>query len=313
MRFGSDEISSDPGRIADEAFSASLFGGEPVIALRVLDGRHNVMGALQPVLDRPPESSWIVVEAGELTPASPLRKAFEAGPRAAAIPTYQVEGANLASLIHAAASEAGLTIEPAALELLVANLGGDRLAIRSELEKLFLYVGNAGPVTLADVEAVVGDTMEAKVDQIIDAALLGDSEGLETGLDRLRSEGGSATGLGTQALRHLHQLHAMRLAMDEGATASSAAERGRPPIQFRRRSAVEAEIKRWPLEALAERAAPHERGDPCDAAAAEPRDGGHFRIAPRHCPAGTAAAPGRHINERAPASPLAGEAVRGAD
>ena len=33
MRFGSDEISSDPGRIADEAYSASLFGGEPVIAL----------------------------------------------------------------------------------------------------------------------------------------------------------------------------------------------------------------------------------------------------------------------------------------
>ena len=40
----------DPGRVADEVHSASLFGGEPVVALRVTDGRHNVIGALQSVL-----------------------------------------------------------------------------------------------------------------------------------------------------------------------------------------------------------------------------------------------------------------------
>src|SRR6266404_4186890 len=68
LRVGSDELSAEPGRVADEANSASLFGGEPVISLRVLDGRHNVIGALQPLLDRPPSAAWVIVEAGELTP-----------------------------------------------------------------------------------------------------------------------------------------------------------------------------------------------------------------------------------------------------
>jgi DNA polymerase-3 subunit delta len=77
LRFGSDTLSADPGRIADEAHSASLFGGEPVVALRVMDGRHNVLGALKPVLERPPEAAWVIVEAGELAASSPLRKAFE--------------------------------------------------------------------------------------------------------------------------------------------------------------------------------------------------------------------------------------------
>ena len=31
QRFGSEVISTEPGRIAEEAFSCSLFGGEPVI------------------------------------------------------------------------------------------------------------------------------------------------------------------------------------------------------------------------------------------------------------------------------------------
>jgi DNA polymerase-3 subunit delta len=252
LRFGSDEISADPGRIADEAFSASLFGGEPVISLRVIDGRHNVIGALQPLLDRPPESSWVIVEAGELAPTSPLRKAFEGSSRALAAPTFQVEGAGLASLIHAAAEEAGLVIEPAALEILVENLGGDRLASRGELEKLFLYVGDQGPVSVADVEAVVGDTAEFRSDAIIDAALLGDSEALEAELGRLRAEGGSAAALGAQVLRHMLQLAAMRASMVGGLSAAAAVERARPPIFSRRRGAIEAQLKRWSVENLAD-------------------------------------------------------------
>src|SRR5436190_14084697 len=99
LRVGSDELSADPGRVSDEANSASLFGGEPVISLRVLDGRHNVIGALQPLIDRPPDAGWVIVEAAELNPTSPLRKAFEASKRAVALPTFQVEGANLESFI----------------------------------------------------------------------------------------------------------------------------------------------------------------------------------------------------------------------
>nr|MBA3517839.1 hypothetical protein [Hyphomicrobiales bacterium] len=140
QRFGSDLIASTPGLIAEEANSASLFGGEPVVSLRVLDGRHNVIGALTPLLERPPDSAWLVVEAGELTPASPLRKAFEASSRAAAIPAFHLEGASLASFISATAADAGVVMEPAALEMLAAHLGGDRLQSRGELEKLFHYV-----------------------------------------------------------------------------------------------------------------------------------------------------------------------------
>ena len=252
LRFGSDEISADPGRIVDEAYSASLFGGEPVISLRVLDGRHNVIGAVQPLLVRPPEAAWLVIEAGELATSSPLRKAFEASPHAVAAPTFQGEGAGLASLVRAAAEEAGMTVEPAAMEILVEKLGGDRLACRGALEKLFLYVGAKGLVTAADVAAVIGDAAEFQTDAIIDAALLGDSEALETELDRLRAEGGSAAALGAQFLRHLMQLAGLRAAMHGGTSAAAAIERARPPVFQRRRSAVEAQLRRWSLEELAD-------------------------------------------------------------
>jgi DNA polymerase-3 subunit delta len=250
IRIGSDELASNPGRIADEAFAISLFGGEPVIALRVLDGRHNVVGSLEALFERPPDAAWVVVEAGELTQANPLRKAFEASPAAAALPAYPLEGAGLASFIHAAADEGGVTIEAAAAEMLAEALGGDRLAARGELEKLFVYVGGHRAITPADVEAIVGETSEARTDEVIDAALTGESEALEVGLERMRAEAASPSGLAVLALRHVIQLQSLRLTMDSGATASASLDRARPPVFSRRRSAVEAALRLWPTEKL---------------------------------------------------------------
>lgn len=251
-RFGSDEIASDPGRITDETASSSLFGGEPVIALRVLDGRHNVIGAVRPILEREPKAAWVVLEAGELAPASPLRKAFEACPHAAALPTYPLEGRALSAFIRAAAQEAGLTVEPAALELLTENLAGDRLASRAELEKLFLYVSDAGTVTVEDVEAIVGDTTATRTEHLIDAALLGDSETLETGFQRMCAEGGSPAALAALALRHLILAQSLSVAVNDGTEASAAVERAKPPIFQRRRSTIEEQVRRWPIAALVE-------------------------------------------------------------
>jgi DNA polymerase III subunit delta len=248
LRLGSDELSAHPARIADEAYATSLFGGEPVISLRVLDGRHNIIGAVQPLLDRPPEAAWLIIEAGELNPTSPLRKGFEASKLAAALPTYGLEGANLTAFIFTAAEAAGVEIGPEALELLSESLGGDRLASRGELDKLFMYAGEARRITVQDVEAIIGETTEAQTDHVIDAALIGDHEALEAGLGRLRGEGGSFVAVGTLALRHLIQLHGMRATLDDGASARHIVESAR--VHFRRRARIEAQLLRWSAEAV---------------------------------------------------------------
>jgi DNA polymerase-3 subunit delta len=250
LRIGSDELSNEPGRVADEANSASLFGGEPVIALRVLDGRHNVAGALQPLFDRPPDAAWLVVEAGDLNTTNPIRKAFEASKVAVTLPTYELEGAGLEKFIRNAAKDQGFSIDDAALDLLAQNLGGDRLAVRGELEKLFLYARDTKAIGVADVEAIVGDTTGAETDALIDSALLGDSEGLELGLGRLRAESGSFVSLASAALRHLLQLQSLRAAMDTGVGAGAVLSSARPPVFSRRRSTIESELERWPSENL---------------------------------------------------------------
>jgi DNA polymerase-3 subunit delta len=154
-------------------------------------------------------------------------------------------------MISTAAKDAGLAIGEDALDLLVENLGGDRLAVRGELEKLFLYA-HEGRISLGDVQAIVGDTGDAETDELIDAALLGESERLETGLGRLRAESGSFGALGTLMLRHMLTLQSLRAAVDGGKSASEVIDYARPPIFRTRRSAVVGELERWPSDRLRE-------------------------------------------------------------
>lgn len=250
VRLGSDQLAADPGRLHDEANASALFGGDPIIRIHITDARHNLKAALDPVLEHPPQAATIIVEAGELAPTSALRKVFEASSHAAAIACYADAPADVASLARSMAAEAGLSIEPQAVEALSRQLGGDRLETRAEIEKLILYVGDEGPINAEHVAAIVGETAEVRGDALIDAALLGRADAVEADLARLRAEGVAAAGLLTQALRHLMTLGVLRTELDAGKPAGAVVSAARPPIFFKRQGAVEAALKRWPQSRL---------------------------------------------------------------
>jgi len=250
VHLAAEEVASDPLRLADEIFGPSLFGGEPLVRLRVFDLRHNILPALQPLLDAPLDGAWAIVEAGDLRKEAGLRRVFEASPHAAAIPSFLPEAADIADLARTMAGEAGKRLSPDSLTLLKERLGGDRLASRGEIDKLLTYVGDAPEITAADIEAIVGETADMQADRAIDAALLGDHKTLETELRRLRAEGYAAAALGAQALRHLVILNAPALAVAAGAPAPAAIERLRPPLFHKRKDAAAAALRRWPPPAL---------------------------------------------------------------
>ncbi len=250
IRFQSDEVAADPGRISDEALSVSMFGGEPILSLRVSDGRHNVMPALAPMLETPPQGAWIIVAAAELRPTSPLRKAFEASADAASIICYELEDRDVGQMVRDMIREAGLAIDEDALETLTASLGADRLATRNEIEKLILYAGSDSPVTLTHVAEAVGENLALRSDRIIDAALAGRSAAMDNDLVRLRNEGQSASGLATQMLRHLMMMQSLRERVDTGSGARQAVEAARPPVFFKRRAMVTEALNRWAADDL---------------------------------------------------------------
>lgn len=245
VRIDGDVLESDPARLTDEARTVALFGGRRVIWVRV--GTRPIHRAVELLLAAPMAAA-VVLQAGDLSRTSPLRKLVEASPAALAAPCYLDEGRGLARLVDEELAAAGLAAAAPARAAILGHLGADRLASRQELRKLALYCAGAAEVTEEDVLACMGDVATLAVDAVIDAAAAGDADEAASALARLVGEGADAGVLCAAALRHMSALQRARAEVDRGRSAGEAARALPIKLFFKRQAAFERQLVLWSVE-----------------------------------------------------------------
>ena len=204
-----DLLKKDPARLADEAASISMFGGRRVV--RVRDAVDGLADLFDGFLAAHKGDTLVVVEAGDLTKASALRKLFEAAKTAGAVECSDDRPEDAAKLIKETLAEFGWKIEPEALAYLSEALSLDRRLLRSELEKLTLYLGLGQPsstVTRAQAQNLIGDSGSVEADEIADAVVAGDLRALDLLIAKAADAGISWTGVVGAALRLFQRLAA---------------------------------------------------------------------------------------------------------
>jgi DNA polymerase-3 subunit delta len=187
----------------------------------------------------------IVIEAGDLRPESPLRKACERAKTAVSIGCYPDGERELAKLIDDELRIANLRIGQDARGTLMALLGGDRQASRNELRKLTLYAHGQGEATLDDVMAVVADASELKLDPIVDGAFAGKPDLVESEFAKAMVAGTYPGVIISTAQRQAAWLHKSALAIAEGTQLATVLEGGFPRLHFSRKPAVEGALRQF--------------------------------------------------------------------
>ncbi len=244
VRIEGEELSANPARLVEEANTVPLFGGRRAVLVRV-NPRYNLAPALTTLVEAPAPDCRVIVEAGELRKTLPLRTLCEKAKTAAALPCYLDDAKAVSILIDEEMRAATLTLASDARAALASLLGGDRLASRSELRKLAVYVTGRERVELADVMAVVADASDQALDGVIDAAFAGETRDVEAEFGKARGSGASPAAIVSAAIRQVANLHKMKLAVDGGDTIEFAMMRGAPPVHFTRKKEVEAALRSW--------------------------------------------------------------------
>jgi DNA polymerase III subunit delta len=236
-------LAGDPALLADEAAQLSLTGGQRVV--RVRGAADALARRFASFLEGPPGDALIIAEAGELSAASALRRAFENARCAVAIGCYPDNLRDRATVIRESLAETKVTASRDATQYLVEHLGGDRMATRSELEKLALYAGEGGRVELDDAHRSVGDGAALELDDAVMAAAEGDITRLDRVLDRVFQEGETPVTVARAMLRHLHRVHVLAARVACGTAVDEVLRSARPPIFFKHQDSVRRQLGRW--------------------------------------------------------------------
>ena len=247
-------LTGQAGLLADEAAALPMFGDCKLV--HVSGANAAVVAAVKFYLAKLADASsamasMIIVEADNLRPTSPLRKAAESDKRAMALPCYALEARDISRLIRQTMEGENYRIEAQAMDLLSARLATDRGIIKRELERLVLYKGvrdkkaEPGMVTGDDVEAALGDQTQGDFDRLIDSVALGRLDEADRALARLEAAGTQAAGALAVARMHFQTLHLALGQMESGTPQTKALGAFRPPLHFRRKPLVEQQMRLW--------------------------------------------------------------------
>lgn len=256
---GEADLKADPARLADEISAISMLADARVV--RVQGAGEATAKAMTGILEGLEDGTikaeaFVIIEAGALAARSKLRKLFEADKSAPALACYSDEGRNLEAVILATLSEARLEADPAAMAAMLSHLGADRALTRSELEKLLLLKGvfhrdfKSGRVTEEDVEASMGSGGTGNIDGLVDAAMSGQFDRLDTELQSASAEKLHPTIILRGLQNHLSRLITVRTQMDSGGNARALMKALRPPVFFKREQAFAAQVQKWSGPAL---------------------------------------------------------------
>jgi DNA polymerase-3 subunit delta len=242
-------LRSEPSRLLDEAAALSFSGGRR--AVRVRDATDGLTKTLEDFLEDTTAEALVIVEARELTTRSSLRRLFENSGNGVAMACYADTENTLGELVDETLRGDGLTLSPEASGFLASNLGADRGITRSELEKLAVYMGGPGTVTLDDAAAAVGDCSGMSVDSVIYATFGGNPRALDRMLQKALAESVQPVAILRATARHLQRLHLASSLVAAGRTPDQAMQALKPPVFMMFKTRFRKQLRLWSGDRLA--------------------------------------------------------------
>jgi DNA polymerase-3 subunit delta len=247
-KLSDDEIKKDGARLADAMAAQSLLGGPTIVIARIAGKSADaaILDALAGV-ERGEASGFLIVEAGDLGSTAELVKAFNAAKNGAAIAFY--EETERATHARALAKPAALSFEPGAEDIFLAALPADRGLATREIEKLALFAHDLNrPISAEDLAALMTDEGESALDAASLAAAQGRAAHAVEALARIDALSGISAL--RALLRRLHQLRDARALIDDGMSPSDAVGKLRPPVFWKERDAIAAQVRLWNAKKL---------------------------------------------------------------
>lgn len=246
-------LKDNPGLLADEAASLSLFGDRRLIWIE--PAGNDIAEAAELLLGADSIESPVVAIAGALAKSSPLLKLAESAPAAIAFTAYAPEGGDAARMVADLGRRVGLKIGGPVAARIADSCGNDQAIVAQELEKFALYVG-ASPHSPRELEHEAIDAVgaadgEGDFLRLADLALQGEVAELTDGVARLPPGGAEAIPAIRSLQRRLLFLAPARARMERGERVDAVMASLGKALFWKDKDSVARMLRAWTAEELA--------------------------------------------------------------
>lgn len=244
----SADANFDWGNLLLAGASLSLFAQRRLLELRLPSGKPGDKGAaaLIEYCAKPAEDTVLLISLPKLDGSAQKTKwgkALIEGGQCQFIQIWPVDAQQLPQWINQRLSQAGLSAQRDAVDLIAARVEGNLLAAAQEIEKLKL-LAEGNQITVETVQAAVADSARFDVFGLVDAILNGEAAHALRMLEGLRGEGVEPPVILWALARELRLLAGLAQQFSQGVPLDKAFSQARPPVWDKRRPLVSKALQR---------------------------------------------------------------------
>ncbi|MEW9680154.1 DNA polymerase III subunit delta [Pseudomonas sp. TE50-2] len=244
----SADANFDWGNLLLAGASLSLFAQRRLLELRLPSGKPGDKGAaaLMEYCANPAEDTLLLISLPKLDGSAQKTKwgkALIEGAYCQFIQIWPVDAQQLPQWINQRLSQAGLSAQRDAIDLIAARVEGNLLAAAQEIEKLKL-LAEGNQITVETVQAAVADSARFDVFGLVDAILNGEAAHALRMLEGLRGEGVEPPVILWALARELRLLAGLAQQFSQGVPLDKAFSQARPPVWDKRRPLVSKALQR---------------------------------------------------------------------
>lgn len=245
----SADANFDWGSLLLAGASMSLFAQRRLLELRLPSGKPGDKGAaaLIEYCSRPAEDTVLLISLPKLDGSAQKTKwgkALVEGAQTQFVQIWPVDANQLPQWIRQRLSQAGMSANQDAVELIAARVEGNLLAAAQEIEKLKL-MAEGGQITVETVQAAVADSARFDVFGLVDAILNGEAAHALRMLEGLKGEGVEPPVILWALSRELRLLANLAQQFGQGIPLDKVFSQARPPVWDKRKPLMSKALQRY--------------------------------------------------------------------
>ena len=163
------QIISNSELFYEKIFNQSLFVKEKIIIINRCSEK--IFDLIENILEKEISNIKIILNANILEKKSKLRNLFEKNKELITVPTYKDTSITLAEIAKKFFNNYKVSISQETINLLVSRCNGDRGYLKSELDKILIYMNDKKSINLEEIYKLTNLTENFSINELVDTSL----------------------------------------------------------------------------------------------------------------------------------------------
>ena len=242
-KFDEAQILSNNELFYEKIFNQSLFEKEKIVIVNRCSDK--ICEIIENIIEKKDADIKIILNANVLEKKSKLRNLFEKRRELVIVPTYKDSSITLVDIAKKFFNNYKISISQETINLLVNRCNGDRGHLKSELDKILIYIHDKKSINLEEIYKLTNLAENFSINELVDTTLAKNSQKTSDIINESNYKSDDGILILRTFLQKAKRLLNLYEKLNENSSLDGLVDNYKPPIFWKDKPIVKKQLENW--------------------------------------------------------------------